>query len=71
MLRSGSTDQLLEFLAQGDMLRLRNVGGQNWEGRLTGTSYVHRAYEIQDTRLHPIWVHMLNTSIRESDRGEI
>ncbi|EIW71887.1 hypothetical protein TREMEDRAFT_41409 [Tremella mesenterica DSM 1558] len=32
MIRSGSTDQLLDVLSQGDILRLRNVGGQNWDG---------------------------------------
>ncbi|ORY25441.1 ANTH domain-domain-containing protein, partial [Naematelia encephala] len=32
MMRSGSSDQLLEHLAQNDVLRLRNVSGQNWEG---------------------------------------
>lgn len=32
MMRSGSTDALLQYLSQGDQLRLRNVSGQNWEG---------------------------------------
>ena len=33
MIRSGSTDQLLEHLSMGDSLRLRNVGGSgHWEG---------------------------------------
>ncbi|ORX40507.1 hypothetical protein BD324DRAFT_4560 [Kockovaella imperatae] len=32
MIRSGSTDQLLESLATGDTLRLRNISGQHWEG---------------------------------------
>lgn len=32
MIRSGSTDTLLEFLGQGDALRLRNISGQNWDG---------------------------------------
>lgn len=32
MIRTGSTDQLLQHLSQGDTLRLRNVSGQNWEG---------------------------------------
>lgn len=32
MIRTGSTDQLLQYLSQGDALRLRNVNGQNWEG---------------------------------------
>jgi len=33
MMRAGSTDQLLENLSQGDVLKLRNVSNQNWEGQ--------------------------------------
>ena len=34
MIRSGSTDTLMEVLSQGNALRLGNVSGQNWEGEL-------------------------------------
>lgn len=33
MIRSGSTDQLLDHLAASDILRLRNIGGQSFEGK--------------------------------------
>ncbi len=32
MIRSGSTETLLEHLSQGDVLRLRNISSQSWEG---------------------------------------
>lgn len=32
MIRTGSTDALLDNLSQNDVLRLRNISGQNWEG---------------------------------------
>jgi hypothetical protein len=34
MIRSGSTDQLLDHLVKADVMRLRNIGGQNFEGEL-------------------------------------
>jgi hypothetical protein len=37
MIRSGSTDSLMEVLSQGNALRLGNVSGQNWEGQLIPT----------------------------------
>lgn len=32
MIRSGSTDQLLDHLVKADVMRLRSIGGQNFEG---------------------------------------
>lgn len=32
MIRSGATDNVLSFLGQQDLLRLRNVVGQTWDG---------------------------------------
>jgi hypothetical protein len=32
MIRSGSTDQLLDHLVKSDVMRLRGIGGQNFEG---------------------------------------
>nr|XP_019010611.1 uncharacterized protein I206_05085 [Kwoniella pini CBS 10737]OCF49392.1 hypothetical protein I206_05085 [Kwoniella pini CBS 10737] len=32
MLRSGATDNFLNLLSQQDMMKLRNIQGQNWEG---------------------------------------
>jgi hypothetical protein len=33
MIRSGATDNVLSFLGQQDLLRLRNVVGQTWDGK--------------------------------------
>lgn len=32
MIRNGATDNILAHLSQGDVLKLRNVSGGNWEG---------------------------------------
>ena len=68
MIRSGSTDQLLEQLAQSDVLRLRNVSDQRWEG--WSTEAIH-ADGMKATHHHRTWVIMRITSIRGSGLGGI
>lgn len=33
MMRNGSTDNVLSYLSQAEVLHLRNVSAGNWEGR--------------------------------------
>lgn len=50
MIRSGSSEQLLENLAQTDVLRLKNVSSANWEGYSPPSSLGQYANYL-DTRI--------------------
>jgi hypothetical protein len=73
MIRTGATDQLLEVLAQGDALRLRNVGSQSWEGL---SEIPLKCWDIelkpwQDTHHPQIWDHTRITWMSELKPGRI
>ncbi|KZT25223.1 ANTH-domain-containing protein [Neolentinus lepideus HHB14362 ss-1] len=50
MIRNGATDNVLSYLSNTDVLRLKNVGGGHWEGYNTPQNLQHYAIYL-DTRI--------------------
>jgi hypothetical protein len=71
MIRSGSTDQLLDHLVKTDAMRLRNIGGQNFEGMSIFPNFHVKVTDEQDIVRRQVWVIMASILMSGSRRSRI